>query len=376
MRIGLDLLHALPEIGGGWNYIARLVAALGQHDTNNTYIAFVTEASACLVPASPHFHAVHVPIEPRARARRVLYENTMLQVIAKKHKVDCMHWFANTQGFVNSVPALVTIYDLQPFRQNAEYSWYKRLYLQAGMRQTMRHARLVLPMSASTRDALCMIGADRSKMVVIPAIVDDRFVPCSPERVERLRSRYALPTAFWLYVAHFYPHKNHVRLLKAYSLLRERGKNPWPLILRGDDAGAGKGLAEMIQRLSLQDSVRFLPRLEEDELPVMYSAATAMVYPTLYEGGGMPLPEALACGCPVAASDIPTTREFAGDAALLYDPTDVEAIASAMHHLQSSEDECRTRSQRGLAQVTNQRPERVCKILCDAYAIAVSGHRL
>ena len=95
MRIGLNLLHALPQIGGGWNYVARLVEALGDHDHDNHYVAFVTTASARLVPKKRNFTPVPVNIQAGLRLRRIAYENTSLQKLAGHYRLDCMHWFAN-----------------------------------------------------------------------------------------------------------------------------------------------------------------------------------------------------------------------------------------------------------------------------------------
>src|SRR5512132_935020 len=105
----------MTEVGGAWNYISSLVKGIGEYDTVNTYIAYVTKKSAPMLPESSRFVPVQVNIEPVVRAKRIAYENTVLQVLARKHKLDCMHWFANTQALVNTVPGVVTIYDLQPF---------------------------------------------------------------------------------------------------------------------------------------------------------------------------------------------------------------------------------------------------------------------
>jgi hypothetical protein len=96
MRIGLNLLHSMPEIGGGWNYIARLVESLGEYDRENTYVAFVTDKSVGMVPRRPNFEIVHVGINPISRPQRVLHENARLQIDARKYRLNLMHWFANT----------------------------------------------------------------------------------------------------------------------------------------------------------------------------------------------------------------------------------------------------------------------------------------
>lgn len=368
MRIGLNLLHAQPEIGGGWNYIASLVSALGDGDSTNTYIAFVTKNSRCLVPTKSNFQTVFIGIDPASRLQRALYENTMLQVLGWKQQLDCMHWFANTQAIFNTVPAVVTIYDLQPFLNLAQFSPLKRWYLRFMVCRTVRHARVLLPMSDATSKALQHdLDARPEHMVVIPAIVGWRYTPASPSEIASLREKYMLPDQFWLYVAHYYPHKNHAGLLHAYCNVKRSGVKPWPLVLRGDDHGAEASVKKVVQECKLQEDVRFMPHMEVEELRALYSAATALIFPSLYEGGGIPVMEAMACGCPILASDIPAVHESAGEAGSYFDPHDPDAMARAMTNFQNDEALRAQQKIKGMARLAVYRPESVVDKLLEAY---------
>jgi glycosyltransferase involved in cell wall biosynthesis len=368
VRIGLNLLHALPEIGGSWNYVANLLAALSQYDHTNTYVVFVTRASKPLAPLKPNFIQVLIELRSISRARRIFYEHTMLQWLARKHQLDCMHWFANTQALINTVPGAVTIYDLQPFFNFANFSRVKRLYLQMMIALTARRAAILLPMSQTTANELQrVLKANPADLVVIPPILNSQFVPAATEAGRPFKTKYRLPEQFWLYVAHLYPHKNHLRLLQAYHQLKSGGLAPWPLVLRGDPAGAELEVKQAITRLNLESDIIMLPRLEEAELSLLFSTATALVFPSLYEGGGIPVVEAMACGCPVIAADIPVVREFAGDAASYFDPLDVEAMGQAMLALQSSPDQRAANRQVGLARAEEFRAGQVVSKLLNAY---------
>jgi len=371
MHIGLNLLHALPEIGGGWNYIANVVSALGECDDVNTYLAFVTPISQCLVPSQPNFTKVLIKINSRSRPQRVLYENTLLQGMAYWHHLNCMHWFANVQAILNTVPAVVTIHDLQPVLNYADFSFIKRSYLRYMLAATVKRASMLLPVSQATaNDLQHVLGSDPARVAVIPAILDMRFKPAAGDIVDAFRAKYRLPAKFWLYVAHMYPHKNHVRLLQAYHDLKVRGFKPWPLVLRGDPGGAEVVIRQTLKRLELERDVILLPRLEGSELPALYSAASALVFPSLYEGGGIPVIEALACGCPITASDIPSVREFAGDAASYFDPLNTDAIARAVLACQNDAEGHKIKQQAGLARAEEFRPRPVIRKLLQAYSRA------
>lgn len=368
MRIGLNLLHAMPEIGGGWNYIERLVESLGKYDNSNRYIAFVTDKSERLVPRQPNFELVHIKINSAFRPLRILYENTLLQMAARKHGLALMHWFANTIAFSNSVPGVVTVYDLHVYENPSAFAWPQRIYLRTMLPRTARRAALLLPMSDTTARALCrVVGNCAGRIQIVPPIVGESFNPSPPNTVKELRQKYALPEEMWLYVAHFYPHKNHVRLLESYHELKLNGFMPWTLVLRGDDHGVEDEVKRLVIQLGLEKDVRFLPRLSEQELPVLYSAATALVFPSLYEGGGIPLLEAMACGCPIIASDISAVREFGGDAISRFDPLSVQSIRNAIKELQQDAGMRHSLQQLGIDQIQNNRPNRVIDKLICAY---------
>ena len=368
MRIGLNLLHAMPEIGGGWNYINRLVLALGECDQKNTYICFVTEKSAILVPDRSNFQKVFVGINPVSRLQRILYENTILQMAVRKYCLDLVHWFANTGPIVKTIPSVVSVYDLQVFENPANFTMAKRWYLRIMISYTVRNALMLLPMSQSTaQDLYKRLNANVARMVVIPPVIDTFFKPDNANNVADLRRKYDLPDKFWLYVAHFYSHKNHLRLIQAYHQIKSAGIVPWQLVLRGDDHGAKENVWQIITKLKLEKEIIFLPRLDEVELPALYSAASALVFPSLYEGCGMPVLEAMACGCPVIASDIPSIREYGRDAVMFFDPLKSDSITSQMRMLQENSQKRIEFGRLGIERVKEYRPECVVQKLLDTY---------
>ena len=174
-------------------------------------------------------------------------------------------------------------------------------------------------------------------------------------------------------MAHPYAHKNHARLLLAYKQLRDSGGCSWPLVLRGDQQGEWANITQSIHDLGITDNVVWLPRLSVTNLVSLYSAATALIFPSLYEGCGQPVLEAMACGCPVVASNIPTTLEFAGAAAVTFDAISVEEITGAMQRV-SVDSELRGRLRaEGLARARMYSQESTALRLMDAYKRAIVG---
>lgn len=369
--IGLNLLHALPSIGGGWNYIANLLSALASFDQLNTYIAYATSESAVLVPDQPNFHKKILPVNSHSRIRRVAYENLILQALSAGDHIDCMHWFSGTQALINTSKTLVTIYDLQAYFSYANYTCVKKLYLSLFVRNAVRHATILLPMSKATaNDMIQHWHVKRERMVIVPTVLESMFSPASSKAVQDFRVKYQLPENFWLYVAHLYTHKNHTRLLKAYWKVKQDNANSWKLVLRGDPMGAEVEINRIIDELDLKNCVIWLPRLDRAELPALYSSASALIYPSLYEGAGIPVLEAMSSGCPIVASDIPPIREAAGDAAMYFDPMNVSEIACAMkafeedHHLRA------TNQSRGIVRASAYKPRQAIESLLNAYQLA------
>lgn len=366
--IGLNLLHALPEIGGGWNYIQNLMVGLGEFGGAYTYVAFVNKSSVALVPRKDNFRIVVIPLDCRSRVLRIGFENTVLQILAKLYGVHCMHWFSSTMGVANTVPSVVTVYDLQVFSEYMNHTkLIKRLYLQAMIRRVGRRADMLLPISALTAgDLHAYTAARQDRIRVIPPILGPEYSVASADAVVAFRQKYRLPDKFWIYVAHLYPHKNHVNLFRAYHLLKQDGTRPWKLVLRGNPAGAEDDVHACIRELGLANDIIWLPRLETAEMAKLYSAASGLVFPSSYEGAGIPVLEALGCGCPVISANLPSVREFVAEVVTYFDSKDPVAIADAMRNFQQNVSVEDLRS-KGIERAAQFRAQYVIPFLLESY---------
>lgn len=372
MKIGLNLLHARPAIGGGWNYIANVVNTLQLLDTDCEYLAYCTRVSAEIVPANPRFKVKIVDSINDNQSNRVLYEQVILPFVARKDKIDCFHWFANNMPITRGIRSAVTIHDFKFMDRPSESPGIKGLYLRQMARFACRNADSLIAVSKVTAEAaINLFGASKNRIFVVSNPVDETFRQASPELMSGLLKRFRLPEQFWLYVSHPYPHKNHERLFSAYKMFRESTGIQWPLVLRGDRDKASPSLSELPAQLGIADSVVWLPRLSTQDMAILYSAATAMLFPSLYEGGGIPVHEAMSCGCPVIASDINTTREFAGDAALMFDPLNVDDMVSKMRLFAVDQGLRQSCSAKGLTKAKEFSPANVARNLRAAYENAV-----
>lgn len=376
MRVGLNLLHSHPGIGwGAWNYIEGLVQALGEYDESNDYVVYCTSLSEVLVPRNPNFRLERIEINGENRIQRIFYENTFLQWRAARDRLDCMHWFAQAQAIFSAVPGVVTVYDLRMFDDPKDYPLAYRTYLRTMIPFGVRKAAVVAPMSQATASDLTRILSTRpDRMIVIPTPISPRFQPVSAAEVTGVRAKYALPDQFWLYVARFDTNKNYERLFQAYAKLKQRQRGTWPLVLRADMYDREELFDRLVGENGIRDDVVLLPKMDAADMPALFTAATALIFPSLYEGGGIPVMEAMACGLPVVASNIPTTREFAGEAALTFDPMDVAAMADAMARMAESPELRAEHMAKGLQKAAEFAPEKVAAKLVKAYERA-AGRR-
>jgi glycosyltransferase involved in cell wall biosynthesis len=202
------------------------------------------------------------------------------------------------------------------------------LYARAMMWSAAKRSDRILTVSESSkRDILHYFHVPPEKIVVIYNAIDERFnhVP-REEEMARVRERYQLDHGFVLYAGNIKPHKNLVRLIEAFDELRKDGFEELKLLIIGDEISKWPALRRAVHKHKLHKQVRFLGFLPDETLAVLYRLAAVFVFPSLYEGFGLPPLEAMACGTPVVTSNLSSMPEVAGDAAVLVDPYDPHAI--------------------------------------------------
>jgi glycosyltransferase involved in cell wall biosynthesis len=230
-------------------------------------------------------------------------------------------------------PAILTLFDTQETRLPAMFTAFARFARRTVNAHALRQARRIVAPTRFT--ASCLrddYGVAAERVDVVPVGVPDRFQP-RPEagEADMLARRHGLKAGHYLlYPAHPWPHKNHARLFRALALLRDRGSSG-PLVCTGALTAPGLDLESLARANGLgPGDVRLPGFVPESDMPALYRGARAVVFPSLFEGFGMPVAEAMACGCPVAAAESSCLPEVAAGAALLFDPLGVESIAAAV----------------------------------------------
>lgn len=231
---------------------------------------------------------------------------------------------------LRGAPTVLTVHDLI-FRLFPEH--HKRLnywYLNATMPLYCRRATAIITVSAATRrDLMRLYGVPEAKITVVHEAAAPHFAPATPDQVTAARARYGLPERYILRVGTIEPRKNLERLLEALVALRRSAPDA-RLVIVGGTGWLTEGFFRRLEALGLGDAVQLTGRVPDADLPAVYSGAAMLVEPSLYEGFGLPLLEAMACGTPVVCSHAASLPEVGGEAARYFDPRDSEAMATVM----------------------------------------------
>ncbi|MGI8857526.1 MAG: glycosyltransferase family 4 protein [Thermomicrobiales bacterium] len=339
MRIGFNahLLSFAPGYrrAGVSQYTEQLLhhfitTAAQAGDTLSVYAGGSDAARAWMAEHSTiHYHASHLPT---ARPQgRIFWEQAVAPVVTRRDRLDVLFCPVNVVPLVGRVPSVVTVHDLAFLAHPEAFHLSKRGYLSLLTRLSVQRAHRVIAVSAHTKaDLVRHFHVAPGKVTVIPNAMDHRFRPATdPAALSQFRHDHHLPERFILFVGTLEPRKNLRRLIDAFARVA-RDDCEVALVIVGGSGWMTSDLAPLVQQRNLGDRITFTGYVPDDELPRWYQAATIFCYPSLYEGFGLPVLEAMACGTPVVTSNTSAIPEVAGDAAVLIDPTDVTALADSL----------------------------------------------
>jgi glycosyltransferase involved in cell wall biosynthesis len=267
---------------------------------------------------------------------RILWEQILQPWSVRQAGIDLLHSPAFVGPLASKCPTVITVHDLSFLFFPQNFRAMNRVYLQALTRLSARRARRVIAVSESTkRDLVEEYGLSPAKVDVVYNGVDTTFRPLPASEVAAFRQQAGLPERFILFVGTLEPRKNVARLVEAYARLPE-GRPP--LLLVGGKGWLYDEIFSRVEELDLSGEVRHVGYVPAETLPLWFNAAELFVYPSLYEGFGLPPLEALACGTAVVASSASSLPEVVGEAGLLVDPLDTEALAAAMDQVLANRD--------------------------------------
>ena len=342
MRIGIDYTAAVRQRAGIGRYTRNLVRALVEIDVTNRYLLFVADPGSKSKDEGwpANFQLRGVPVSDRWL--HILWQRMRipLPIQLVTGKLDLFHSPDFVLPPVGSAPALVTVHDLSFLRMPECFVPGFAAYLRTAVSRAVRRAAHVLADSKSTRrDLVELLGVEETRVTVLYPGVEPRFRPVNDaEELARVRETYRLPAQFVLGLGTLQPRKNFAVLVAAYAKAVRTSPaecRDLDLVIVGEKGWMFDDILSEASTTGVRERVHLVGFVADEHLPALYSLASVFAFPSLYEGFGLPVLEAMACGVPVIAANNSSLPEVAGEAAVLFDARDESALAQSLIRLQS-----------------------------------------
>ena len=348
MRIGIDYTAAVRQQGGIGRYTRNLIRSLSELDTRNHYVLFVAGGRA---DEDGHgswpenFRFCSTPISDRWL--NILWQRLRIPLPIQlwTGRLDLFHSPDFVLPPLGRTPSVLTVHDLSFLRVPWCFVPGFRDYLEGAVSRSAAQASLILADSTSTkRDLIELLDVRSDRVHVLYPGVESRFRPVSDQTaLEGVRQRYGLPQNFVLGLGTLQPRKNFAGLVSAFGqLFSRRGEVPGlaevRLVIAGGSGWLSEDIEQAMARDGLQERVQLVGFVDDQDLPALYSLARVFAFPSWYEGFGVPVLEAMACGTPVVTADNSSLPEVVGRAGLMVDAADTDALALALFRLLTEED--------------------------------------
>jgi glycosyltransferase involved in cell wall biosynthesis len=367
VRIGFDA-RAVRYHGIG-TYSRNLLQnyAASPHE----FIIFCQDQEKESLQSADSFTFVSANSDPVASGGRAGF-----RALVESAGVDLLHVPSTWAPTPLRVPLVATIHDVVPLLYpRSLHGPLGRFRYKRQLKQTLEEAVCIITVSQISRSTLSMYaGVEAAKVRVIHNGVSEKFYPVDDAAaLDAVRRRYALPARFAVWVGDFRPEKNLIFLVDAWARLLNRLAEPLPLVLAGALAGSYRDVRKEAERRGLHGQVFFPGFIRDSDLPTLYSAATVFVFPSLYEGFGLPPLEAMACGTPCLVSNSSSLPEVTGGAAALFNPTSLDQFVECAHRVLTDEAAYASMRAKGLEQSSRFRWETAAEETLEVYDSVLAG---
>lgn len=376
MRIAINCqILSVNRVGVG-RYTENLVNALAAVDRENEYVLLVSSrVDPAILPSGDNVSIVSTRLPIVGTKTRILWEQFWLPVVVASQNVDLVHFPDLSLPILPLLrcPYVVTVHDLTHYAFREAYTLGKFVYKRCTTPVAVRRARRMIADSESTkRDILAFFDVQEHRIATVYPGLTGTFRPIASQELAEVRARLCLPERYILHVGSIDPRKNLVTLLNAYARLVKEDNLPHSLVVVGPKEFNYGPILEAAQGLNLQERLRFLGFVDDRDLVVIYNLAELFVFPSIHEGFGFPVLEAMACGVPVITSNASSLPEVVGDAALLVDPLDIGGLMEAIRRVLADDRLRQAMVEKGLQQASLFTWERAARQTLQVYKDAVA----
>ncbi len=376
LRIGINASKVCDVHTGVGRYTSNLRKSILAANGKNSYYFYVPGNVCNSIEADmPEIHSEKPETAIQNNTLRILWEQIILPVYSRKDSLDLFHYTDHALSlFQTTRPTIITVHDIAYVRFPNLLNKSRQIYKKNILRISIERADIIIADSFSTkRDIIKYYGVKEEKIKVVHLGVERRFRPISD--VEEYRLRNNLPSKMILNVGTLEPRKNVVTLIKAFKKLREKGCKDYKLAIAGEKGWLYRQIFKEASLGNIEQEILFLGVVSDDDLPMLYNCADVFVYPSLYEGFGLPPLEAMACGIPVITSNTSSLPEVVGDAGIMVDPTDPDSLCEAMLNVLTNKEMRRRMSSKGLKRSKLFSWEKSAKEILEIYDEALSVYK-
>ncbi len=355
MKIAVSTFASDRGKSGIGRYMVNLLDGFAQENRDHHYCLFLTKADIGLFPPESEQFSYHVVSDFYDRPiRNIVWNQAFFPTALKKIGAEILIILAGNRrlSITSPVPTLGSVHDLSPFHVASKYDPFRQFYVTKVLPRMIAKLDRIVTLSQSSRDDIAKYARfPLEKIDVVYCGIDHaHFYPRKKEESRAyLSQHYQVDYPYILYVSRLeHPGKNHIKLIKAFMDLKKRIGFNHKLVLVGAKWSGAELIFEFVKKHNYTNDVFFKDFVTYESLPHFYTACDLMAFPSLYEGFGIPVVEAMACGAPVCASNTSSIPEVAGDAAILFDPQSETEISSSLEKLLTSESLGATYRQKGL----------------------------